>query len=128
MKPGKPVVFGHYRDTPFFGLPGNPVSALVTFELFVRPMIRQMQGDFRWPRLVLQLPLLEDFTEVADRRHYVRCQIRRDSLGALGVIPSPDQGSAIQTSWLQADGLMVIPEHTGPWLRGATVSVMLLHS
>ncbi len=126
MKPGKPVTFGHYRHTAIFGLPGNPVSALVTFELFVRPFIRQWQGDTQWARMVVPLPLLDDFEEISDRRHYVRCQIRTQD-GVVGVTANPDQGSAIQTSWLAAGGLMVIPENQGPWKKGSLVPVMLLH-
>ena len=126
VKPGKPIAYGHYRHTPFFGLPGNPVSALVTFELFVRPVIRQLQGDSRWQRLMVALPLLQDFTEVSDRRHYVRCRIEYDDSGKAGIVPSPDQGSAIQTSWLNATALMMVPENTGPILAGTEVSVMVL--
>ncbi len=125
MKPGKPMTFGHYRGTPLFGLPGNPVSALVTFELFVRPFIRQWQGDTEWARLVVPLPLLDDFDEISDRRHYVRCQIKNQE-GVVGVTANPDQGSAIQTSWLSASGLMVIRENHGPSKKGTLVPVMLI--
>lgn len=125
MKPGKPVTFGHYRDTAIFGLPGNPVSALVTFELFVRPFIRQWQGDPNWARVTVALPLLEDFNEVSDRRHYVRGQIRTED-GMVGISPNPDQGSSIQTSWLSATGLIIIPENQGPLPKGTRVPVMLI--
>lgn len=125
MKPGKPVTFGHYRNTPIFGLPGNPVSALVTFELFVRPFIREWQGDRNWARVMVSLPLLEDFNEVSERRHYVRGQIRAED-GVVGINPNPDQGSSIQTSWLSATGLMVIPENQGPYKKGTLVPVMLI--
>lgn len=125
MKPGKPVTFGHYRNTAVFGLPGNPVSALVTFELFVRPFIRQWQGDPNWARVTISLPLLEDFNEVSDRRHYVRAQVRTED-GIVGITPNPDQGSSIQTSWLSATGLMIIPEHQGPLAKGTRVPVMLI--
>ncbi len=127
MKPGKPVAFGSIHGRPFFGLPGNPVSALVTFELFVRPMIREMMQDRLWARPTLSLPLHEDFSEVQDRRHYVRSRLVQDQ-GRLWVRPYSRQDSAVQTSWIGAEALMVVPPDTGPYARGEHLPVMLLRS
>ncbi|MBX5467016.1 MAG: molybdopterin molybdotransferase MoeA [Firmicutes bacterium] len=126
MKPGKPMVFGHLGRRPFLGLPGNPVSALVTFELFVRPLLREMQGDRDWQRPVVALPLAEPFSEVSDRPHYVRVRIAPNGAGELSAWPNPAQGSNIQTSWHRARGLMVVPENSGPWAPGDRLPVILL--
>ncbi|MDA8193845.1 MAG: molybdopterin molybdotransferase MoeA [Thermaerobacter sp.] len=125
MKPGKPVTFGAYRQRPFVGLPGNPVSALVTFELFVRPILRILQGDNAWRRRHLTLPLGRRFDEVTDRRHYVRCRLI-DRQGDVVIEPHLNQGSAIQTSWADVEALMIVPEFTGPYEPGTLMPIMLI--
>lgn len=125
MKPGKPVTFGHYRNTPFIGLPGNPVSALVTFELFVRPVLRVWQGDQAWRRRHLNLPLAQSFEEISDRRHYVRCRLI-DRQGELLIDPHSKQGSGIQTSWADVQALMIVPEFTGPYETGTYMPAMII--
>jgi molybdopterin molybdotransferase len=125
LKPGKPLAFGRVLGVPILGLPGNPVSALITFELFVRPVIRTMLGDRRWQRPVVRLPLLEDFTQVEDRRHYVRSRVIVQD-GRLLLIPHKNQGSAVQSSWQDVDALTIVPEHTGPHPAGTELSAMLL--
>ena len=126
MKPGKPVAFGTLNHTPFLGLPGNPVSSLVTFELFARPLIRILLGDRAWPRLTVLLPLATAFSEVSDRRHYVRVALRPDADGKLAAWPTGRQDSHLQTSWTDARGLMVIPANEGPLNPGSVWPVMLL--
>lgn len=125
LKPGKPVVFGDVLGVPIIGLPGNPVSALVTFELFVRPVIRTMLGDLNWRRPILRLPLAQDFTAVEDRRQYVRCRLAIDD-GQLVLHPHANQGSAVQTSWQDVDALMMVPENSGPYRRGDLLDALLL--
>ncbi|HBQ94572.1 MAG TPA: molybdopterin molybdochelatase, partial [Sulfobacillus sp.] len=125
MKPGKPVTFGTLHNRPFFGLPGNPVSALVTFELFVRPVIRVMLSVHRWQRTILTLPLYEPFLEIHDRRHYVRSRLVQEG-EKLYVWPYKKQDSAIQTSWIGAEALMVVPENSGPYKAGDLLPVMLI--
>lgn len=125
LKPGKPIAYGRYRDQVFFGLPGNPVSALITFELFVRPLVRVWQGDRRWPRRRLMLPLYDTFDEISDRRHYVRARLIDDS-GTLFVAPHKNQGSAVQSSWAEVEVLMIVPENTGPYSRGTLMPCLWL--
>lgn len=127
MKPGKPVVYGRFREKPFFGLPGNPVSALVTFELFVRPFIRQWQGHQNWARLMMKIPLAVPFAERSDRRHYVRSRLILNN-GEWSVWPHQNQGSAVQMSWRDADALMVVEENSGPYPEGSLMPCLLLNS
>lgn len=125
LKPGKPLAFGDVMDKPILGLPGNPVSALVTFELFVRPAIRALLGDTAWQRPRLHLPLLTPFTTIEDRRQYVRCRLVVNA-GQLLLWPHGNQGSAVQSSWQNVDALMVVPEGTGPYQAGDMVDALLL--
>jgi len=109
MKPGKPLAFGNARGTPFIGLPGNPVSAFVTFCLFVRPFILRRQGvleiaprsfkvraDFSWPK-------------AGTRREYLRVRLQQGEDGTVGVSLFPNQGSGVLTSVAWGDGLVDIP-------------------
>jgi molybdopterin molybdotransferase len=125
VKPGKPVAFGRVGTVPVLGLPGNPVSALITFELFVRPIIRTWLGDLKWARPIVNLPLYEGFDEVSDRRHYVRSRLVVKD-GQLFLWPHREQGSAIQSSWADVDALMIVPEQTGPLRKGQVMPAMLL--
>lgn len=108
MKPGKPLTFGSLSGRPFFGLPGNPVSAIVSFLLFVRPALLAMQGkagvNLREERAVLE----EDFGEISDRTQFVRAVLVRRR-GRLYARPTGPQGSGIPLSLVLADGLIVIP-------------------
>jgi molybdopterin molybdotransferase len=109
MRPGKPVAFGHIGTTPLLGLPGNPVSAAVTFELLARPAIRKMMGHRRLQRQVVPVTVVEDITDQAMRRHYVRAMVEfRD--GRFWARTTGPQGSHIMTSMLGANALIIVPE------------------
>lgn len=125
LKPGKPLAFGEVCGVPIIGLPGNPVSALVTFELFVRPAIRTLLGDTHWARPTVRLPLVSSFDSIEDRRQYVRCRLVLDH-GHLALWPHENQGSAVQSSWQDVDAFMVVPENTGPYRPGQEIDAMLL--
>ena len=125
LKPGKPLAFGDVLGVPIIGLPGNPVSALITFELFVRPAIRTLLGETDWERPRMRLPLLTDFTSHEDRRQYVRCRLLSDN-GQLALWPHDNQGSAVQTSWQNVDALMIVPENTGPYHAGDMLDALML--
>jgi molybdopterin molybdotransferase len=110
MKPGKPLAFGRIGETPFIGLPGNPVSAFVTFLLFARPYLQAMQG--RTGNEPLSYPVQADFTYRAkQRREYVRVRLRRDADGLVAE-SFARQGSDVMCSVAWADGLVEIPEST----------------
>ena len=124
MRPGKPLAFGHVRGAPFFGLPGNPVSALVTFEVFVRPALLKLSGQRRWDKMALRARLLEP-VHSDGRESYLRVVVeqRRDGYVAR---TTGDQGSAILTSLVKANGLLIVPEGVREVKEGEELSVWIL--
>ena len=108
MRPGKPITFGSLERRPVFGLPGNPVSAMVTFELFVRPALLAMQGRRRLDRPRLRAIAAAPITNHGSRRGYLRVSLApRD--GGWEARLTGEQGSGILRSMVQADGLAVLP-------------------
>ena len=108
IRPGKPFVFGRLGEKVLFGLPGNPISALVTFLLLVRPALRRWQGATD-----LSLPsqpgvLAEPLANAGDRRHFMR--VRVDALGE--VRSAGTQASHILRSLAEAHGLVDVPPNT----------------
>ena len=112
MRPGKPITFGSLGGRPFFGLPGNPVSAMVTFELFVRPALLKMSGRRRLARARVRARALSPIPNPGARRGYLRVRLESDGEGSLGVRLTGEQGSAILRSMVAADGLVVVPPDT----------------
>ncbi len=110
MRPGAPIGFGHLRGTPWVALPGNPVSAMVTFELFVRPVIRRMLGHSRLFRRPLPVVLEEDVAIGAKLMHFLRAIVTMRADGAPGARLTGPQGSGILTSMSRANALLVVPE------------------
>ncbi|MGH2515108.1 MAG: molybdopterin molybdotransferase MoeA, partial [Ktedonobacterales bacterium] len=107
MRPGKPVAFGTLGETPLLGLPGNPVSAAVTFELFGRPAIRTMLGCRQVERPVVDVVLEGTSIPRGDRRHFVRARLESRN-GTLTAAPTGEQGSHIISSLRGATALLVI--------------------
>ncbi|HEY2173533.1 MAG TPA: gephyrin-like molybdotransferase Glp [Mycobacteriales bacterium] len=126
MQPGMPQGFGTLGagGTPFFGLPGNPVSALVSFEIFVRPAIRLMLGKNRLFRRSLEATAAEDFDSPAEKRQYRRGLLHREDDGSYGVTPVGGPGSHLLASMAQANCLIVTDEETTKVSRGDTVTVL----
>lgn len=116
MRPGRPIVYGTRGSVPFFGLPGNPVSALVGFEQFVRPVLRRLQGHRRLFRPMVEAVLGEEAGAVragAGRMDFVRCRVERDG-GGYRVVSVKKQGSGMLKTLVEANALMVLPpESTG---------------
>jgi molybdopterin molybdotransferase len=125
MKPGRPLAFGVVDSVPLMGLPGNPVAAMLSTELFGRPAILKMQGFIEWPRPTVQARLSQPITRQDDRRRYLRVRLHETCAG-YEATRTGDQGSGILNSLVQADGLAVIREGTGPLPAGAEVEVLLL--
>jgi len=112
MKPGKPVAFGEVNNTPFVGLPGNPVSVFVTFCLFARPVIRTMQGCTDVLARKLQVVAGFDWPRKGPRREFVRGQLEIDEQGQQVAKTYSSQSSGVLTSTVWAQGLIEIPENT----------------
>lgn len=108
MRPGKPITFGTRGSQLVFGLPGNPVSAMVTFELFVRPALLRLAGRPQVARPTVRARALDAIANPGRRRGYLRVSLSRDG-EALGARLTGDQGSAILRSMVLADGLAVVP-------------------
>jgi molybdopterin molybdotransferase len=123
LRPGKPTWFGVRDGTLAFGLPGNPVSAMVTFQLFVRPALAALQGADPAARRVGAV-LAEDVRRNPKREQAVRVRLGGD--GELRATPTGPQGSHQLTSMLGADGLALIPPGEGALAAGERVEVELL--
>jgi len=124
MRPGRPITFGSVGGRPIFGLPGNPVSAMVTFELFVRPAIRKMAGHRALHRPTIRARALSPIPNPGSRRGYLRVTVTPEPEG-YRVRLTGNQGSAILTSMVAADGLAVVPPNT-TISEGGVVPVILL--
>lgn len=109
MRPGKPLAFGHYQGVPYLGLPGNPVSAMVSFERFVRPAILKMAGHDRLERPSVTVTMLEGLRSDG-RESYIRAVVERRADGEYVAMTTGSQGSHIMTSLVRANALIVVPE------------------
>lgn len=125
VQPGKPLAFGSIGDRPVIGLPGNPVSALVTFELFVRILLRGMLGLPGDGRLHVTARLDATVPKDRERRAYLRVVLRPDTDGWLAS-PAGGQGSAQLRSLAAADALLVVPEGEAAGEAGARYDAVLL--
>lgn len=125
MKPGKPLAFGSLKGIPLLGLPGNPVSALISFEVFARPAILKMLGHTRFARPVVRARVDEDVYNDSERRNFIRVRVTRmdDEFHAS---TTGEQGSGILTSMVGANGLLVIPEEVRIIRKGEWGSVEML--
>ncbi len=108
MRPGKPITFGTLRGRPLFGLPGNPVSAMVTFELFVRPALRKMRGHAELDRERIVARAAQPIANPGPRRGYLRVTLTPDGDHYAARLTG-EQGSAILRSMVLADGFAVVP-------------------
>lgn len=121
VKPGKPLVFGEIQSVPVFGLPGNPVSATVTFSLLVHPALAQMGGVRNFQHRYVQGELTEAMSNPGNRRLYLRVQLN----GEGGVSRSGSQQASHALGSLAAsDGLVSVPQESALEI-GAKVPVLL---
>ena len=125
MRPGKPVAFGHIGGIPLLGLPGNPVSAAVTFELFGLPVIRKLLGHTRLLKPQVEVIVEDGVSDRAMRRHYVRANVTwRD--GRFVAHTTGNQGSNITTSLLNTNAFVIVPEGGITIAPGDTAMAMML--
>ena len=112
IKPGKPLACGKIAKTQFFGLPGNPVSAFVTFALVVRPCLLRMLGGERSEANSYRVAAGFAAAESGERQEYLRCQLLHDPDGAASLQTIKNQSSGVAASLSQADGLAIVPPYT----------------
>jgi molybdopterin molybdotransferase len=126
VRPGSPFSFGKIEHVPVFGLPGNPVSALVTFELFVKPAIRRALGRRALYSPTARVRVQEAINTKGTLTHFLRARLTRSHDGIwLAELTGP-QGSGMISSMVQADGLLVVPEAVREIPRGAEADVIRL--
>lgn len=125
MKPGKPLAFGHIGKVPLLGLPGNPVSSMVSFEIFGRPAIYKMMGKPPVAKPTVRAITDSPLENSDGRRVYVRAKVEKSDGSYLARVTGT-QGSGILTSMVQANGLIIIPEDKKTLAAGEEVEVMML--
>ncbi len=123
LRPGKPLAFGQVGGVPFFGLPGNPVSAMVTFDVFVRPTLLKL-GQRPDQATTIEAAVGEDMHSDG-RRSYIRVKLKRDSEGWIAR-STGTQSSGALSSMMLADGLMIIPEDVKFLPAGTKLPIRLL--
>ncbi|MCP4701266.1 MAG: molybdopterin molybdenumtransferase MoeA, partial [Gammaproteobacteria bacterium] len=123
MKPGHPLTFGKIGSTVFFGLPGNPVSAMVTFYQFVQPALRRMQGETETTPLRLKAPTVSKLKRKPGRTEFQRGILETDASGQLQVRSTGPQGSGVLSSMSKANCFIVLPKEQGSVEPGSIVEV-----
>ncbi|MBX3029285.1 MAG: molybdopterin molybdotransferase MoeA [Chloroflexi bacterium] len=132
IQPGKPLAFGRATSTDgrtvlLFGLPGNPVSSFVTFELFVRPVLHRMAGrSGAGGRTIIRARLTDPVSTDGARRAFQRVTLERGTDGGTQARLSGGQGSHVLSALLAANGLAIVPEGIAELPAGAEVEVMVL--
>ncbi len=125
IRPGKPIAFGQWGRTLFFGLPGNPVSSLVTFELFVRPALRRLLGAVNVSRPTVRAILQQGISHEPGRRSFLRSHVQYAE-GEWQARASLRQGSHQLSALPQANALVIVPEDVSDLPTGAAVTALLL--
>ena len=123
MKPGRPLAFGRLGKTRFFGLPGNPVSVMATFYLFVQDALRHLGGETPKPALTLRLPTTTTLRKRPGRMEFQRATLSRAADGELSVTSTGGQGSGILSSMSRADCFIILPEDSTGAAVGERVEV-----
>jgi molybdopterin molybdotransferase len=127
QRPGKPLTFGLLRERPYFGLPGNPVSALVCFYLYVRPALRQMMGHEKLFFPVVHATLGADIPKAKGLTEFVRCRLTRTD-GHYEAHSTGSQSSGVLSSLSLGEGLIIGPPELPLLPKGLGVNVIVLDS
>jgi molybdopterin molybdotransferase len=125
MRPGKPLAFGAIESVPLFGLPGNPVSAMVSFEQFVRPSLLKMQGHKKIFRQTAKAVCAQEVKKSAGFKHFIRAIVKKEKDQYVASVTG-DQGSGILKSMVMANALIVMGENETRIKKGAQVTIQLL--
>jgi molybdopterin molybdotransferase len=126
MRPGAPLAFGMLNGIPWLGLSGNPVSAMVSFELFVRPALRKMQGYAALFRRTVTVTMEEEVRIDAKLTHFLRAIVTRKEDGTLVARLTGHQSSAALTSMARANALLIVPETSPKVAKGSQLKAMML--
>ncbi len=126
IKPGKPVAFGTLNGVPLLGLPGNPVSSAITFELFGRPLLRKLQGHSSLYKPQVEVIVTDGIKERSQRRQYIRARVEQRD-GRFIATTTGNQGSNLLTSLRNANALLVVPENSLEIPPGGTLQAIMLH-
>jgi len=126
MRPGAPLAFGLLDGIPWIGVSGNPVSAMVSFELFVRPALRKMQGYNTLFRRTVTVTLEEEVKITARLTHFFRSYVTRKEDGTLTARLTGLQSSGALTSMTKANALLIVPETSPTVAKGAQLKALLL--
>jgi molybdopterin molybdotransferase len=126
MRPGAPMAFGMLRRIPWFGLSGNPVSAMITFEIFVRPALRKMLGRRKLHRELVSVRLAEPVEIAAPFTHFLRATVTRGDDGEYVARLAGSQSSAVLTAMARANALLVVPADRQSNPAGSMLSAMPL--
>jgi len=125
MKPGKPLAFGAIKGIPLFGLPGNSVSALVSFEQFVRPYLLKMQGHTKIFRQTIRALSSQEIQKKKGVKHFIRAIVKKEKNQYVAAITG-EQGSGILKSMVLANALIALKENETKVKKGDPVTVQLL--
>ncbi|MBN2845560.1 MAG: molybdopterin molybdotransferase MoeA [Deltaproteobacteria bacterium] len=125
QRPGKPLAFGTMEGKLVFGLPGNPVSSMITFEEYVRPALLKMMGREEIFRRTIKATLTEDIKKKGGLKHFIRALVEKDG-EKFTVSTTGEQGSGILKSMVLANGIIVLPEDMTLVKKGEEVSVQLI--
>ena len=125
MRPGKPLAFGAMGGIPVFGLPGNPVSSMISFEQFVRPSILKMMGHKNLFRKTVRATVGEDITKKKGTKHFIRARVECVN-EKYTVTSTGEQGSGILKSMVRANGLIILSENVTSVKKGDEVTVQLI--
>jgi molybdopterin molybdotransferase len=124
LKPGKPTILAVCDSKAVFGLPGNPVSCMVTYDLFVAPTLRRLSATTTPPRRSINATLTRNIASAAGREDYVQVRLERHADGGLEAVPVFGKSNLIFTL-VHADGMLKVPLDAGGLLAGSQVEVVL---
>ena len=127
IKPGRPLTFGNLGNTLFFGLPGNPVSVMVTFYQFVQPAIKKLSADCSGLPLTVKIPSISKLKKKPGRVEFQRGIIEKDSNNNITVRKTGPQGSGILRSMSEANCFIVLPLDNEGVEPGDLVDVQIFH-
>ena len=123
MKPGRPLAFGQIKDAHFFGLPGNPVSVMVTFSQFVKPALRHLMAETETETFTMRVPCISKLRKKPGRVEYQRGILERDENNQWVVKKTGAQGSGILRSMSQANCFIILPMDSSSVEPGTIVEV-----